>query len=328
MKPEESMYAIEVENLRKVYKQGKVEVEALRGVTFKVKKGELFGFLGPNGAGKTTTIMILTTLLEPTSGKALVAGHDVVKEKNEVRKRIGVVFQDPALDNYLTAYENLYIHAKLYGLKGKELEERVKEALTFVDLWEHKDRLVITFSGGMRRRLEIARALVHEPEVLFLDEPTTGLDPQSRAKVWDYIKGINKEKGVTVFLTTHYMDEADKLCERIAIIDKGKIIAEGSPEELKARVGKNVVIVETEREAPCIEKYKCEKAGNKLLISVEDVTKALIDIIEFYKPYGIIKLDVKKPTLDDVFLALTGKELREEGPEDFAKYVIRRMMMR
>ena len=315
-------YAIETIDLRKKYG----DFEALRGVTFHVKWGEIFGFLGPNGAGKTTTIMILTTLLEPTSGEAYVASYHVVREKKKVRENIGVVFQDPALDSYLTAYENMYIHGKLYGLRGQELKERIEEALKFFDLWEHKDKIVRNLSGGMRRRLEIARAMLHEPRVLFMDEPTLGLDPHSRNKVWEHIRTLNKEKGVTIFLTTHYMDEADELCDHIAIIDKGKIIAQGTPEELKRMVGKHLIIVKTEKEAPCPPGYKCEKKDSKLLISVDDAAKEIVKIIEYLKDYNILELDVRKPTLNEVFLALTGRELRDEGSGDFSKYIARRVM--
>ncbi|UXD21228.1 ABC transporter ATP-binding protein [Ignicoccus pacificus DSM 13166] len=306
-------YAIVAENLVKRFGP----IVAVNGVTFKVKKGERFGFLGPNGAGKTTTVHILTTLLKPDEGKALVAGHDVVKEAREVRKKIGVVFQDPALDTHLTAYENLYIHGRLYGLRGKELKERIEEVLKFFDLYEHKDRVVRFFSGGMRRRLEIARALMHRPEVLFLDEPTVGLDPQSRAKVWDYIRGVNEEFGITVFLTTHYMDEADRLCHRIAIIDRGKIIAEGSPDELKRMIGKEIIYVKTEIEPKCPEDFECEKKDNLLIIKVENAARALPKVMELLTPYKILEVNVKRPTLDDVFLELTGRELREEGADTF-----------
>ncbi len=301
-------YDIVAENLKKRF--GKFE--ALKGVTFKVKKGERFGFLGPNGAGKTTTVHILTTLLKPDEGRAEVAGHDVVKEPQEVRRKIGVVFQDPALDHYLTAYENLYIHGRLYGLKGDELKSRIEEALKFFDLYEHKDKVVKYFSGGMRRRLEIARALLHKPQVLFLDEPTVGLDPQSRAKVWDYIKEINEKFNITIFLTTHYMDEADRLCDRIAIIDRGKIIAEGTPDELKKMIGKEVIYVKTELDPKCPEEFECEKLqDNTLSIKVEDAAKALPRVMELLAPYIIKEVNVKRPTLDDVFLELTGRELRD-----------------
>ncbi len=301
-------YAIEVKDLVKRFG----DVEALKGVTFYVKEGERFGFLGPNGAGKSTTVHVLTTLLKPDGGEVRVLGHELPKEAKEVRKLIGVVFQDPALDNYLSAYENLYVHGRLYGLKGRELRERIVESLKFFDLYEHKDRIVMTFSGGMRRRLEIARALIHRPRVLFLDEPTVGLDPQSRAKVWEYVKRVNEEYGITVFLTTHYMDEADRLCHRIAIIDKGKIVAQGTPEELKKSVGKEVIYVKTELPAKCPEDFECEVKGNQVVIKSEDAAKELPRIIELMRAYNVLEINVKKPTLDDVFLELTGRELRDE----------------
>ena len=316
-------YTIEVRDLVKRF--GKVEV--LKGVSFEVREGELFGFLGPNGAGKTTTVHILTTLLKPDGGEVKVAGHDVVKESREVRKKIGVVFQDPALDIHLTAYENLYIHGKLYGLGGKELQSRMKEALKFFDLYEHKDKPVGQFSGGMRRRLELARALLHEPEVLFLDEPTVGLDPHSRAKVWEYITRINKERGTTIFLTTHYMEEADRLCDELAIIDRGRIIAKGTPEELKRMVGKELIYVRTRVEPKCPEDFECEKAkDNMIIIRSEDAAKVLPSIVELLKPYEIIEISIKKPSLDDVFLTLTGRELRDEESNtmEFARMVMRR----
>jgi len=315
-------YAIEARDLRKRYG----EFEAVRGVSFTVRWGEVFGFLGPNGAGKTTTIMMLTTLVEPTSGEAYVAGYHVVKEKNEVRKNIGIVFQDPTLDSYLTVYENMYVHGKLYGIKGNVLKERIKEALTFFDLWEHRNKVARYLSGGMRRRLELARAMLHEPKVLFLDEPTVGLDPQSRNKVWEYIKTLNKKLGVTVFMTTHYMDEADEMCDRIAIIDHGKIIAEGSPEELKSSVGGALVIVKTKKEAPCPQGFECEKKGDKLIISLKNLGKELIDVIDSLRSYEITELDVRKPTLNEVFLKLTGRELRDEDSNDYLKHIITKRM--
>jgi ABC-2 type transport system ATP-binding protein len=234
------MSAISVENLTKVFN----ELRAVDGISFEVKEGELFGLLGPNGAGKTTTLNMLATLIRPTSGKAFVFGFDVLKERNKVRKLIGMVFQEPALDNYLTGRENLEFHGMMYGLSRREAKERVKEALKIVELEEFSDKLVLTYSGGMKRRLEIARALVHQPKILFLDEPTLGLDAQTRRRIWDYIKKLNKERGVTIILTTHYMEEADFLAERVAIIDYGKIVALDTPENLKNLLGGDVISVE------------------------------------------------------------------------------------
>ncbi|ASJ00852.1 ATP-binding cassette domain-containing protein [Thermococcus gorgonarius] len=314
-----SEYAIEVENLVKKYG----DFEAVKGISFKVKRGEIFAFLGPNGAGKTTTVHVLTTLLKPTSGKAFVAGHDVVAEPNEVRKKIGIVFQDPSLDRELTAYENMYIHGRIYGLGGSELREKIEKLLKFVELWDFRDRQVKTFSGGMRRRLELARSLLHEPEVLFLDEPTIGLDPQTRAHIWDYIRVMKEEHNMTIFLTTHYMDEAEMLADRIAIMDHGKIIAEGTAEELKKLVGNDVVYLKLE--GP--EEIKCLKAdfirGCKLLpdgrvaLDVENAAEALPRLFELAKERGVKILEVTyhRPTLNDVFLHLTGREIRDEGGE-------------
>ncbi len=253
------MEAIEVENLVKKYG----DFEAVRGgVSFSVKKGgEIFAFLGPNGgAGKTTTVHVLTTLLKPTAGKAVVAGHDVVEEPMAVRRKIGIVFQDPSVDRELTAYENMLIHGRIYGLSGNELREKIERLLRFVELWEFRDRQVKFFSGGMQRRLEIARSLLHEPEVLFLDEPTIGLDPpQTRAHIWDYIRAMKEEHNMTIFLTTHYMDEAEGgLADRIAIIDHGRIIAEGTAEELKRLVGNEVVYLKLEGR----EELRCLKGGD------------------------------------------------------------------
>ncbi|MBO8175581.1 MAG: ATP-binding cassette domain-containing protein [Thermococcus sp.] len=328
-------YAITADNLVKKYG----DLTAVRGVSFKVKKGEIFAFLGPNGAGKTTTIHMLVTLLKPTSGKATVAGHDVVKEPDKVRKKIGIVFQDPSLDRELTAYENMYIHGKIYGLSGDKLKKRIMEMLKFVELEEFKDRQVKFFSGGMQRRLEIARALIHEPEVLFLDEPTIGLDPQTRAHIWEYIKRMKEEHEMTIFLTTHYMDEAEQLADRIAIIDHGKIIAEGTSEELKKLVGNDVIYI---RIANGKEGIKCLNAdfirGCKVLpdgrvrLEVVNAAEALPKLFELAQQNGIKILEVTyhRPTLNDVFLYLTGRELREESASgfDMAKIAVRRRYMR
>ncbi len=219
---------IEIKNLVKKFD----DFTAVDNVSLSVKEGEIFAFLGPNGAGKTTTIKILTTLLRATSGEATVNGFDVKKDKNNARRSFGIVFQDQSLDEELTAYENLEFHGSLYGLPRKQRRERIEEMLNFVELWDRRKDFVKTFSGGMRRRLEIARGLIHLPKILFLDEPTIGLDPQTRNHIWSYIKNLNKEKGLTVFLTNHYMEEAEKVADRVAIIDKGKIVAQGTPAEL------------------------------------------------------------------------------------------------
>ncbi len=226
---------IEVKNLTKRYGN----LIAVNDISFEVKRGQIVAFLGPNGAGKTTTIKILTTLLKPNSGSISVNGFDPLKEMENVRKSFGIVFQDPSLDNELSAYENLEFHGIMYGVTKELRKERIEKMLKFVELWERKDSFVKTFSGGMKRRLEIARGLIHHPTILFLDEPTLGLDPQTRNKLWDYVKKSNKEEKMTVFLTTHYMEEADKVADIIAIIDEGKIIAKGTSKELQEKTKTN-----------------------------------------------------------------------------------------
>src|SRR5689334_824254 len=221
------------------------EVRAVRGVNFEVAMGEVFGFLGPNGAGKTTTINMLCTLAKPTSGEASVAGHDVVAERDDVRRNIGLVFQDPTLDGYLTAAQNLQLHAELYGVESRLVEPRMRQVMQMVGLWERRAAVVGTFSGGMRRRLEIARGLMHSPRVLFLDEPTIGLDPQTRRSLWAYIRELKEREEITIFMTTHYMDEAE-WCDRIAIIDQGQIVALDAPQTLKAGIGTDRVMTQTE----------------------------------------------------------------------------------
>src|SRR6267142_6046716 len=226
---------IRVENLVKKFG----DLTAVDNVSFTVEKGEIFAFLGPNGAGKTTTIKMLTTLLKPTSGTLTLDGLDPTVQTNEARQRFGIVFQDPSLDQDLTAWENMELHGVLYHVPRKERRERTETLLKLFELWEKRDELVKTFSGGMKRRLEIARGLLHTPKVLFLDEPTLGLDPQSRNQLWTHVRHLNQSEGVTVFLTTHYMDEAERVAQRIAIIDHGKIVAQGSPQELKQQTGKD-----------------------------------------------------------------------------------------
>jgi len=224
---------IEAKNLTKKYG----EFTAVNDISFTVEKGEIFAFLGPNGAGKSTTIKMLTTMLRPTSGEISLNGYDPIKHPDEVRRSFGIVFQDPSLDDELTTYENMEFHGVLYGVPKKVRRERIEQLLRFVELWDRNDSLVKDFSGGMRRRLEIARGLLHHPKILFLDEPTIGLDPQTRNHLWNYLKGLNKTEGVTIFFTTHYMEEAEKIADKIAIIDHGKLITAGTSEQLKKQTG-------------------------------------------------------------------------------------------
>jgi ABC-2 type transport system ATP-binding protein len=303
---------IKVENLTKRFDG----ITAVNDISFGVEEGTIFGFLGPNGAGKTTTISILCTLLSPTSGNASIAGHDCMKEPAEVRRAIGIVFQDTTLDKDLTAYENLIFHAYLYSVPKNEMQGRVDNALKFVDLYERKDDLVKKFSGGMKRRLEVARGLIHRPRVLFLDEPTLGLDPQSRTNLWEFITKLPEKHNVTVFMTTHYMEEAE-VCDRIAIIDKGKIIAMGSPEELKRTIGGDVVYMRTTDNANVKEEIErllkltvTEKDGE--LYMTCDMGDTCIP--EMMRKIGekVVSVRLQRPTLNDVFLKLTGKAIREE----------------
>ncbi|NJE01303.1 ATP-binding cassette domain-containing protein [Thermococcus sp. JdF3] len=324
------MNAIEVDNLVKKYG----DFEAVRGISFNVRRGEIFAFLGPNGAGKTTTVHVLTTLLKPTAGKAIVAGHDVVREPIEVRRKIGIVFQDPSVDRELTAYENMLIHGRIYGVEN--LKEKIERLLKFVELWEFKDRPVKFFSGGMQRRLEIARSLLHEPEILFLDEPTIGLDPQTRAHIWDYIRAMKEEHNMTIFLTTHYMDEAEQLADRIAIMDHGEIIAEGTAEELKKLVGSDIIYLKLQAR----EELRCLKAdfikGCKMLpdgrirLDVDNAAEALPKLFELAKENDVKILEVTyhRPTLNDVFLHLTGREIRDEGGEQSVAKMMMKARMR
>ncbi len=307
---------IVVENLVKRFR----DVTAVDGVSFSIRRGEIFGLLGPNGAGKTTTIHIIATLLRPTSGRAWVAGFDVTRHPGEVRRRIGIVFQDPSLDTNLTAYENMYIHGRLYGMGGRELHRRIMELLDFVELKRFANKVVKYFSGGMRRRLELARGLLHEPEIFILDEPTLGLDPQSRARVWDYIREARRERGVTILMTTHYMDEADELCDRIAIMNNGKIVAMGTSEELKSIVGSDVVLARFSKPI-CVEEglvRECKVLPDgRVEMVVENASKVIPRIFSYAEERGvkILEISYRRPTLNEVFLHLTGRELRESlGP--------------
>ncbi|MBI3399749.1 MAG: ATP-binding cassette domain-containing protein [Deltaproteobacteria bacterium] len=307
------MSIIQVTDLVKKYNG----LTAVNGISFEVKQGESFGFLGPNGAGKTTTINILCTLLSPTSGTAEVNGHDCLKHAHKVRSSIGLVFQDITLDNDLTAYENLKFHCYLYNMNKGETEERIEAILNVVGLYDRKDDLVRRFSGGMKRRLEIARGLLHHPKVLFLDEPTLGLDPQTRTTVWEFINNWRKKEGITVFLTTHYMDEAE-VCDSIAIIDHGRIIACGTPEELKKMIRGDTVYLKTADDSSAMSELKetfgikAAKLHDSISFNVESGDKFIPKIFEGLKT-AIVSVNLKKPTLDDVFIHLTGREIREEN---------------
>jgi ABC-2 type transport system ATP-binding protein len=316
---------IEVEELRKSYD----DVEAVRGVSFDVAAGEVFGFLGPNGAGKTTTINILCTLAKPSGGRAYVAGHDVVTERDEVRRNIGLVFQDPTLDGYLTAKQNLRLHAELYGVDAAVVPARIQQMLEMVGLWERRDAPVMTFSGGMRRRLEIARGLMHSPRVLFLDEPTIGLDPQTRRSIWSYIRTLRELEEITIFMTTHYMDEAE-FCDRIAIMDRGEIVALDSPETLKARVGADRVRIEVDDNDAAIEAIR-DRFGIEARVAEGAVMFAVSGGEEFvprlFADLGlpIRAVSVARPTLDDVFMSYTGTTIRDA--EESAGTMANRMRM-
>ena len=291
------------------------DVEAVRGVSFRVAPGEAFAFLGPNGAGKSTTISILCTLLRPTSGRAAVAGFDVLEDPLGVRRHIGLVFQDPTLDDYLTAEENLRFHAQLYRVPSSQIARRLDEVLEMVELTERRHSLVRTFSGGMKRRLEIARGLMHSPQVLFLDEPTVGLDPQTRAHIWSYINELRVREHITMFLTTHYMDEAEN-CERLAIIDHGEIVATGTPEALKEAVGKDRIELHVEDPAATIAALR-DRFGIDSRLSEDAVVFHVVGgeefaprlLTELRTPTRSIR--IARPTLDDVFMAYTGRTIRD-----------------
>jgi ABC-2 type transport system ATP-binding protein len=310
-KHKSSEYVIEVNNLVKSFKKR----NAVDDISLHVKKGTIFGFLGPNGAGKTTTISILCTLLTPTSGSAYINAHDCVNEAAQVRKSIGIVFQDTTLDNDLTAYENLTFHAYLYKIKKEIARERVDDALNFVDLYDRRKDLVRIFSGGMKRRLEVARGLLHHPVVLFLDEPTLGLDPQSRSSLWNLITTLPERHNTTVFMTTHYMEEAE-VCDRISIIDHGKIIAQGTPDELKKLAGRDVIYLKSENHLRAkkmlSEKvtYDVSERNSELLITTENAEAELPTIIRLLGS-EVISVRLQKSTLTDVFLKLTGRAIRD-----------------
>ncbi len=319
-------FVVEARNLTKVYEGGVLAVDHMN---FEVEEGEVFGFLGPNGAGKTTTIKILVTLLKPTEGEAKVCGYDVMKKAHEVRKSIGIVFQDPALDTELTGRENLDYHARLYGLSSDVRRRRIEEVLELVELTDRADDLVKKYSGGMRRRLEIARGLMHYPKVLFLDEPTLGLDAQTRRAIWQYIRKLNKEEGMTIFLTTHYIEEADKLCDRVAIIDHGRTIALDKPSNLKDVVGRDVIYVRSSNDLRLAENLKSEgwvsevKVGEELAIYTSFSEKRIPLIFKVAQEVGveIESIKMKKPSLEDVYIYYTGRKMRDDeaGPVEHVR---------
>lgn len=310
----DSNYVIETEKLIKKYDK----LTAVAGINLKIKEGEIFGLLGPNGAGKTTTLSMLATLVKPTSGKAFVNGFDVTTNPGNVRKSIGMVFQDPSSDDVLSGRDNLYLHALLYGVDTHDINRKIDEVLDLVDLKDRQKEIVKKYSGGMRRRLELARGLLHQPKILFLDEPTLGLDPQTREHMWTYIKKLVKEKHVTIIITTHYMEEADLLCDRVAIIDHGKIVALDTPKELKRSIGGDVVKLKMQKpdiralkRLKHVRKVKLE--NGEVFMTVDNASERLQDIL---KAAGrVSSVELRSPTLNDVFLHYTGREMREEGGE-------------
>jgi len=326
--------AIKAEGLTKVFNGSLVAVDH---INFGVKHGEIFGFLGPNGAGKTTTINMLITILKPTEGKASILSYDIAKQNNEVRYSIGVVPQEYTADEDLTGYENILLCADLYGISPKISTKRALELLKLVELTEFKDKKVQTFSGGMRRRLELACGLINRPKVLFLDEPTLGLDVQTRAATWNYIKTLKKEFGMTLFMTTHYLEEADALCDRIAIIDHGKIIVVGTPTELKDSLGGDIITVAIKEDVDItglvkkIEHVKeVKKENGSYMIKSEngEVTAPLIIEALRKKGHVVTKLSLTKPTLNEVYLQYTGRSMRDAEDSGDAIHAKRMMMAR
>ena len=313
------LYSIEIKSLTKSFG----DVTAVNNISLSVKNGEIFGFLGPNGAGKSTTIMILTTLLKPTSGQALISSFDVATNAKQVRQNIGYVQQEITVDEYLTGRENLLLQAKLNHIPKNEIDKRIDEILTLIELTDKQDKTVVTYSGGMRKRLDIAGGLLHRPKVLFLDEPTVGLDIQTRRKIWQYIKKIHDEFKMTIFLTTHYMEEADQLCDRIGIIDDGKIQVIDSPENLKKAMGNEVISIIFEegenRDSFLSELEKIEfvnkinKDESKLTLFASNGTEVIPKIFYISSKLNIkiTSISLTQPTLDDVFISYTGHEIRD-----------------
>ena len=306
-------HIIEVENLVKKFG----DLIAVNNISLHVEEGEIFGFLGPNGAGKTTTINILCTLMKPTSGQVTLNGFDVTRQSNQVRQSIGLVFQDPSLDIRLSALQNLNFHAHVYSVPRAVRKRRIEEVLRMVELWDRRNEVVNNFSGGMRRRLEIARGLLHYPKVLFLDEPTLGLDPQTRNRIWQHIAELKRQENITIFLTTHYMDEAN-IADRIAIIDYGKIVALDTPEGLKRMVGGDIITLKTRdnesalAEIRSLHAKEAKQDSGEIILETQN-GEEFIPILVNSLHTEIISISMRRPTLDDVFLKLTGREIREEG---------------
>lgn len=303
---------------------------AVKGVSFEVKEREVFGLLGPNGAGKTTIINILCTLLTPTEGEATVNGFDVVKERSQVRESIGLVFQEPTLDEYLTAEQNLRFHAYAYGIRKEILEQRLKELLEMMELWGRRKEKISKYSGGMKRRLEIARGLLHHPKVLFLDEPTLGLDPQTRRRIWDHILDLRMREDLTIFMTTHYMEEAEN-CDRIAIMDYGQLVALDTPDKLKDAFGGDVVSIKTENNEEAIrllkEQYEVQPSQQNGVVSftVHHGEEFLPDFVSSF-PLHLLSIGLHRPTLEDVFLKITGHTIREQEADSLQHLKITRRM--
>ena len=314
------MAIIEIQSLTKTF--GKIR--AVRGIDLTIDEGEIFGLLGPNGAGKTTTIGMLCTIIRPSSGTGIIAGFDIVRHPTQVRQNVGIVFQDPTLDTILTGRENLQLHARLYGIPARERNRWIEEMLELVDLRERADDLTKTYSGGMRRRLELARGLLHRPAVLFLDEPTLGLDPQTRARTWEYIRKMAQKEKTTVVLTTHYMEEAQLMCDRIGIIDAGKIIALDTPGNMIDRMGGDIVAINAPnppldqiRSLPYVSEIKT--AGETTEITMKSAHLHLAGLLALIR--DVRSVEMRKPTLNDVFIKLTGRDIREDNAENGGSWI-------
>ncbi|MEC3884672.1 ATP-binding cassette domain-containing protein [Halobacillus sp. HZG1] len=312
---------IVVEHLTKTFKKG--NVQAVKDVSFEVEEGEFFAFLGPNGAGKSTTVQILTTLINATSGKAEVAGHDVIQDPEKVRRYIGVALQETGVDPDLTGREMIELQANIFGFRKEDGKKRAQELLEIVQLTEAAERRIGNYSGGMRRRLDLALTLVNEPKILFLDEPTTGLDPSNRMAIWEELRRLNEEVGTTIFLTTQYLEEADSLAHRISIINDGEIVATGTPKELKAQIGNDLITLtlkDENQQSQAVEYLRGQMTDvdvisrqNKVLIYVEEGTKQLLEVVRLFdqEGYEIEDIQLSSPTLDDIFLKITSE--KKEG---------------